>query len=59
MLLAHERRPEQHRLVGEERWLQILPDEPMLLRTPLVRQQHKLTVGPAEAEWKAWLAAAK
>ena len=44
---------------GEERWLQILADEPMLLRMPLVRQQHKLTVGPAEAEWKAWVAAAK
>ena len=46
-------------LYGDERWLQILADEPLLLRTPLVRQQHKLTVGPAEAEWKAWLAAAK
>ena len=41
-------------LYGEERWLQILADEPLLLRMPLVRFQHKLTVGLAEAEWKGW-----
>jgi arsenate reductase (glutaredoxin) len=46
-------------LYGEERWLQLLADEPMLLRTPLVRFQHKLTVGAAEAEWKAWIDGAK
>jgi arsenate reductase-like glutaredoxin family protein len=47
-------------MYGDERWLQLLADEPMLLRTPLVRWQHKLTVGPgAEAEWKAWVDAAK
>ena len=46
-------------MYGDERWLNILAEEPMLLRMPLVRQQHKLTVGPAEAEWKAWVAAAK
>lgn len=41
-------------MYGEERWLQLLADEPLLLRTPLVRFQHKLTVGLAEAEWKGW-----
>ena len=46
-------------LYGDERWLQLLVDEPLLLRTPLVRWQHKLTVGGAEAEWKAWVDAAK
>ena len=42
-------------MYGEERWLQLLADEPLLLRTPLVRFQHKLTVGLAEADWKGWL----
>jgi len=26
---------------------------------PLVRWQHKITVGAAEAEWKGWVEAAK
>ena len=43
-------------MYGEERWLQLLADEPLLLRIPLVRFQHKLTVGLAEADWKAWTA---
>src|SRR5918998_6784004 len=33
---------------GEDRWLQILSDEPLLLRMPLTRFQHKVTVGLAE-----------
>jgi arsenate reductase-like glutaredoxin family protein len=41
-------------LYGDERWLQILADEPLLLKTPLVRFQHKLTLGANEAEWKSW-----
>jgi arsenate reductase-like glutaredoxin family protein len=40
---------------GEDRWLQILSDEPLLLRVPLTRFQHKVTVGLAEAEWKEWV----
>jgi arsenate reductase len=40
---------------GEDRWLQILSDEPLLLRMPLTRFQHKVTVGLAEPEWKAWV----
>jgi arsenate reductase-like glutaredoxin family protein len=40
---------------SDERWLEKLVDDPGLLRTPLVRRQHKLTIGLAEAEWKAWL----
>ncbi len=39
---------------GDERWLELLADDPGLLKTPLVRFQHKLTLGHAEAEWKAW-----
>lgn len=41
---------------GEERWLAILADEPLLLQQPLVRMQQKLTIGLAEAAWKEWLA---
>ena len=43
---------------SDERWLDRLVEEPMLLTTPLVRWQNKLTVGWAEDTWKAWLAAA-
>jgi len=43
-------------LYGEERWLAILSDEPLILRQPLVRMQQKLTVGIKETDWKAWLA---
>ena len=42
-------------LYGEERWLTILADEPLLLRQPLVRLQQKLSVGLAETTWKEWL----
>ena len=41
--------------LGDERWLEKLVEEPMLLRMPLVRQQQRLTIGPAEAEWKDWV----
>ena len=43
-----------HSSMGDERWLQKLADEPLLLRMPLVRFQNLLTVGDAEAEWKTW-----
>ena len=39
---------------GEERWLEILVDEPLLLKMPLVRHGNALTVGAAEATWKSW-----
>lgn len=42
--------------ISDERWLERLVDEPLLLRTPLVRQQHRLTIGLAEDQWKEWLA---
>ncbi len=42
---------------GEEWWAATLAREPTLLRLPLVRWQQKLTVGPADATWKAWVAA--
>jgi arsenate reductase len=41
---------------SEERWLSLLAEEPGMLRLPLVRQQHRLTIGLAEEEWARWLA---
>ncbi|MDB4907020.1 MAG: arsenate reductase like protein [Gemmatimonadetes bacterium] len=41
---------------SEERWMEKLVDEPMMLRVPLVRFGGKLTVGDAEATWKEWVA---
>lgn len=40
---------------GDERWLEILSGEPLLLKMPLVRQGNALTIGAAEATWKNWL----
>jgi len=39
---------------SDERWLQKLVDEPLLLRLPLVRYQHQLTIGTAEDTWRQW-----
>lgn len=41
--------------LSEARWLERLVEEPLLLRMPLVRQQQRLTVGPAEPTWREWL----
>jgi arsenate reductase-like glutaredoxin family protein len=41
---------------GDERWLALLVDEPLLLRMPLVRRGNALTIGAAEDAWKGWLA---
>ncbi len=41
--------------LSDERWLEKLTVEPLILRMPLVRAQQRLTVGPAEATWKDWL----
>ena len=40
---------------GPERWLDVLEQEPLLLRTPLVRWQQRLTVGLAEEAWREWV----
>jgi len=40
---------------GEERWLEILVDEPLLLKMPLIRRGNALTIGAAESTWKSWL----
>jgi arsenate reductase-like glutaredoxin family protein len=43
----------------DERWLDKLALEPLLLTVPLVRWQHRLTVGLAEREWQSWIEADK
>jgi arsenate reductase (glutaredoxin) len=43
-------------ILSDERWLEALVAEPLLLRMPLVRHGNQLTVGLAEAEWRAWTA---
>jgi arsenate reductase len=44
-------------LFSEDRWLEKLTLEPLLLRMPLVRHQQQLTVGAEEETWRAWVAA--
>jgi arsenate reductase-like glutaredoxin family protein len=41
---------------GNERWLQIASEEPLILRMPLVRSGNRLSVGHDDAAWKGWLA---
>jgi arsenate reductase-like glutaredoxin family protein len=40
--------------LSEDRWLERLVEEPLLLRMPLVRLQQKLTIGDAEPTWREW-----
>lgn len=47
----------QTAMYGDEKWLTIMADEPLLLRQPLVRLQNKLSIGGAESLWKEWLSA--
>src|SRR3954463_11605588 len=42
-------------LYSPARWLKKLVDEPLMLRTPLVRNGHQLTIGYAETDWKKWM----
>lgn len=42
---------------GDEKWMQILTEEPLVLAQPLTRCGSKLTIGLAEDDWKAWMAA--
>ena len=43
--------------LSDERWLEKLSLEPLLLRMPLVRKGASLTVGLATDTWKEWCAA--
>ncbi len=41
--------------MGDDRWMQVLEQEPLILAQPLTRWGSKLTIGLAEPEWKAWV----
>ena len=47
----------RHAQLSEDRWLEKLVEEPLLLKIPLVRCQNRLTVGVVEEEWKEWVKA--
>jgi arsenate reductase (glutaredoxin) len=40
--------------LSDERWLEKLAEEPLVLRLPLVRHQQQLTIGDAETTWRLW-----
>ena len=44
---------------SDAKWLELLTEEPLLLRMPLVRQKNFLSVGADEGSWKEWLAQKK
>lgn len=46
-------------ILSDERWLEKLSLEPLLLRMPLVRNQQQLTIGAAQETWNTWYVAAK
>lgn len=40
---------------GEQRWLELASEEPLILRMPLVRCDNRLSVGAAEETWREWV----
>ncbi|HEX9249326.1 MAG TPA: ArsC/Spx/MgsR family protein [Gemmatimonadaceae bacterium] len=45
----------QYAQLSDERWLEKLSEEPLLLRIPLVRNANLLVIGVDEAAWKRWM----
>ena len=46
-------------MLSDERWLEKLSLEPLVLRMPLVRNGQQLTIGDAQETWNEWYAASK
>ena len=44
-----------HARLTDDRRLERLTDEPMLLQQPLVRNANRLTIGAAEETWLEWM----
>ncbi|HMJ19245.1 MAG TPA: ArsC/Spx/MgsR family protein [Gemmatimonadaceae bacterium] len=40
--------------LSDDRWLEKLSEEPLLLRMPLVRNANQLTIGAEEDTWNGW-----
>ena len=57
---AYESLGLRHAILSEDRWLDKLSAEPLMLQMPLVRQigpgAKGLTIGLAEEEWRKWTA---
>lgn len=45
----------RHARLSDERWMEKLAEEPLLLKMPLVRNANALTIGLAEQDWKSWI----
>jgi arsenate reductase len=45
--------------LSDDRWLERLSQEPLVLRMPLVRWRHRLTIGLEEETWQSWIAEAR
>ncbi len=43
----------------DERWTELLMEEPLVLRLPLVREGNRVTAGYAPKTWKEWVASAR
>lgn len=41
--------------LSDDRWLEKLSDEPLLLRIPLVRNANQLVIGADESIWRTWM----
>lgn len=41
---------------GDERWIEIATEEPLILKMPLVRSANRLSVGYDPETWADWLA---
>jgi arsenate reductase len=39
---------------SDDRWLDLLVEEPLLVRTPLARWERRLTIGLDDGAWKEW-----
>jgi arsenate reductase len=40
--------------LSDDRWLEKLSEEPLLLRMPLVRNASQLAIGAEEGTWRSW-----
>jgi arsenate reductase-like glutaredoxin family protein len=45
----------QQAYYGNERWLEIASEEPLILKMPLVRSGNRVSVGLDEPGWRSWL----
>lgn len=40
--------------LSDDRWLEKLSEDPLLLRMPLVRNANQLAIGAEETTWRTW-----